>query len=94
LTAGSLLARIAGKRILGVNSSRHQAVLESVEPLMATARSSDGIVEAMELRPETARRMPLMLSVQFHPERLTEHYAEHRAIFLRFVQACMRKFKT
>jgi putative glutamine amidotransferase len=94
LTAGSLLARIAGKRILGVSSSHHQAVLEPAEPLMATARSSDGIVEAMELRPEAVRRAPFMLSVQFHPERLTEHYAEHRAIFLRFVQACMRKFKT
>jgi putative glutamine amidotransferase len=94
LTAGSLLARIAGKRILGVNSSHHQAVLEPAEPLMATARSSDGIVEAMELRPEAGRRMPFMLGVQFHPERLTERYAEHRTIFLRFVLACVRKFKT
>jgi putative glutamine amidotransferase len=94
LTAGSLLARIAGKRILGVNSSHHQAVLEPAEPLLATARSSDGIVEAMELRPEAARRMPFVLSVQFHPERLTGRYAGHRAIFLSFVQACMRKFKT
>ena len=96
LTAGSLLARIAGKRVLRlrVNSSHHQAVLKPAEPLMATARSADGIVEAMELKPEAARRMPFMLSVQFHPERLTEHYAEHRAIFLRFVQACARKFKT
>jgi putative glutamine amidotransferase len=94
LTAGSLVARIAGKRILGVNSSHHQAVLEPAEPLMATARSTDGIVEAMELKPGMARRMPFMLSVQFHPERLTERYAEHWAIFLSFVQACVRKFKT
>jgi len=96
LTAGSLLARIAGKRVLRlrVNSSHHQAVLEPAEPLMATARSADGIIEAMELKPEAAQRMPFVLSVRFHPERLTERYAEHRAIFLRFVQACVRKFKT
>ena len=94
LTAGSMLARIARKRVLGVNSSHHQAVLKPAEPLMATARSADGIVEAMELRPEAARRMPFMLSVQFHPERLAERYAEHRAIFSRFVKACVRKFKT
>jgi putative glutamine amidotransferase len=94
LTAGSLLARITGKRILGVNSSHHQAVLEPAEPLAAVARTRDGIVEAMEWKPAVARRMPFLLSVQFHPERLTERHAEHRAIFSRFVVACIRKRKT
>jgi putative glutamine amidotransferase len=93
LTAGSLLAKITGKWILGVNSSHHQAVLEPAEPLMAVARTRDGIVEAMEWKPEAARRMPFLLSVQFHPERLTERHAEHRAIFSRFVEACKWKFK-
>lgn len=88
LTRGSLLAKITGKQVLGVNSSHHQAVLDPAEPLMAVARSSDGIVEAMELKPDAARRMPFLLSVQFHPERLTEKHAEHRAIFRRFIQAC------
>jgi putative glutamine amidotransferase len=91
LTAGSLLSKIIGKRVLGVNSSHHQAVLQPAEPLVATARSSDGIVEAMELRPDAARRMPYLLSVQFHPERLTEKHAGHRAIFRSFTQACNRK---
>jgi putative glutamine amidotransferase len=94
LTSGSLLAKITGKRILGVNSSHHQAVLEPVEPLMAVARTRDGIVEAMELNPDAGRRMPFLLSVQFHPERLTERHAEHRAIFSRFVAACGRKPET
>ncbi|HEY5233467.1 MAG TPA: gamma-glutamyl-gamma-aminobutyrate hydrolase family protein, partial [Verrucomicrobiae bacterium] len=90
LTAGSLLAKIVGGKSLGVNSSHHQAVLEPAEPLAAVARSSDGIVEAMELRPGAARRMPFFLSVQFHPERLVEKFAGHRAIFSRFVNACVR----
>ena len=90
LTAGSLLAKITGKRVLGVNSSHHQAVLQPAEPLVATARSSDGIVEAMELNPE-AGQLPYLLSVQFHPERLTEKHPEHRAIFRSFIQACNRK---
>jgi putative glutamine amidotransferase len=94
LTSGSLLSKIVRKRILGVNSSHHQGVVETAGPLMAVARTHDGIVEAMELRPETARRMPFLLSVQFHPERLTERHAEHRAIFRRFVEACRRKSKT
>lgn len=94
LTAGSLLAKIIGKPMLGVNSSHHQAVLEPAAPLMACARTRDGIVEAMELRPEAAGRLPFLLSVQFHPERLTEKHAGHRAIFRRFVQACRRKLKS
>ena len=91
LTSGSLLAKMVGKRILGVNSSHHQAVLKPAEPLMAVARTRDGIVEAMELKPDLARAMPFLLSVQFHPERLSERYAEHRAIFRRFVEACRRR---
>ena len=94
LTSGSLLARIVRKRILGVNSSHHQAVLQPAKPLAAVARARDGIVEAMELKSDASRRMPFMLSVQFHPERLTERYAEHRAIFSRFVRACMPSAKT
>ncbi len=93
LTAGSLLARITGKRKLGVNSSHHQAVLDPAEPLTAVARTRDGIVEAMEWKPEAARRMPFLMSVQFHPERLARKHAEHRAIFSRFVEACKGKCK-
>jgi putative glutamine amidotransferase len=94
LTAGSLLARITGRRKLGVNSSHHQAVLEPSEMLTAVAKADDGIVEAMEWKPEAARRMPFLLSVQFHPERLAERHAEHRAIFSVFVEACKLKSKT
>jgi len=94
LTSGSLLARIVRKRILGVNSSHHQAVLQPAEPLAAVARAQDGIVEAMELKSDASPRMPFLLSVQFHPERLTERHAEHRAIFSRFVRACVPRAKT
>src|ERR1700690_1125171 len=94
LTSGSLLASIVRKRILGVNSSHHQAVLQPAEPLMAVARARDGIVEAMELKSDASQRMRFLLSVQFHPERLTERHAGHRAIFSRFVRACSEKVKS
>lgn len=94
LTAGSLLAKITGTRTLGVNSSHHQAVLRPAEPLVAVARSRDGIVEAMELNSEAARALPFLLSVQFHPERLAEKHAEHRAIFSQFVKVCQQRRKT
>ena len=88
LTASSLLAKICGSRTLGVNSTHHQAVLEPARPFVATARSADGIVEAMELKPAWAARMPYLLSVQFHPERLVQLHVRYRKIFRTFVAAC------
>jgi putative glutamine amidotransferase len=91
LTAGSLLSKITGKRVLGVNSSHHQGLLEPAEPFTAVARAEDGIVEAMELKPEMSNGspcLPFFLGVQFHPERLVKKHAEHQAIFSRFVKAC------
>jgi putative glutamine amidotransferase len=91
LTAGSLLSRIVGKRTLGVNTSHHQGVTEPAEPFTAVARTEDGIVEAMELKSNGKPRLPFFLGVQFHPERLAERHAEHRAIFRGFVLACSKK---
>jgi putative glutamine amidotransferase len=91
LTRGSLLSKITGRQALGVNSTHHQAVSKIAEPLAAVAVSSDGIVEALELKPELSRRLPFLLGVQFHPERLAEKFAEHRAIFRRFIEACRKK---
>jgi putative glutamine amidotransferase len=97
LTAGSLLSKITGRKTLGVNSSHHQGVLEPAEPFAAVARTKDGIVEAMELKPETLNgsngspQLPFFLGVQFHPERLANKHAEHRAIFSQFVKACAGK---
>jgi putative glutamine amidotransferase len=88
LTAGSLVSKICKTAVLGVNSSHHQAVQKVAEPFVATAVSADGLVEAMELKPAFTRKMPFLLSVQFHPERLTGEHKEHRAIFRSFVAAC------
>jgi putative glutamine amidotransferase len=87
LTPGSLLAKITGGQKLGVNSTHHQAVARPAEPLQVTGASGDGIIEGLELRPEAAHWLPFLLSVQFHPERLADRYAEHRAIFGAFAQA-------
>jgi putative glutamine amidotransferase len=91
LTGGSLLSKITNRQTLGVNSTHHQAVGKIAGPLAAVAVSSDGIVEALELKPELSRRLPFLLGVQFHPERLAEKFAEHRAIFRRFVEMCKKK---
>lgn len=91
LTPGCLLSKITGKRKLGVNSTHHQAVDRPAEILAVTGRSSDGVVESMQLQPEAARLLPFMLSVQFHPERLASRHPEHHAIFVAFAKACAPK---
>ena len=88
LTRGSLVSKIVGQTKLGVNSSHHQAVGELAGPFQATARSSDGVIEALELAPGASRLLPFFLAVQFHPERLSARYPEHLALFKRFVRAC------
>jgi len=87
LTPGSLLAKITGREKLGVNSTHHQAVGRPAGPLQVTAASDDGVIEGLELRPEAAHWLPFLLSVQFHPERLVDRYAEHQAIFGAFARA-------
>lgn len=88
LTGDSLLAKITGKRTLGVNSTHHQAVERPAEPLQVTGCGPDGVVESMQLKREVAHLLPFLLSVQFHPERLADRYPEHRAIFKAFARAC------
>lgn len=88
LTADSLLAKIAGTQLLGVNSTHHQAVGQVAAPLQATAMSPDGIIEGLELKPSSRGLVPFLVSVQFHPERLATRHKEHRRIFREFVRAC------
>ena len=88
---GSLMAGIAGKEQLGVNSSHHQAVARIARPLRATAVSRDGIIESMELAPEAEGLLPFLLSVQFHPERLFARHGEHLELFRVFLRACRPK---
>ena len=61
---GSLLRRLYGPRF-SVNSNHHQAVGRVGRGLWVTARSPDGVVEALE-----HQELPLVC-VQFHPERMT-----------------------
>ncbi len=87
LTSDSLLAKLTGKRRLGVNSTHHQSVGRVAKDLRVTGRSDDGVVEALELKPGAKRKLPFLVSVQFHPERLAKKHSEHREIFRQFVKA-------
>ena len=86
LTPDSILTKITGRRILGVNSSHHQAVADVAGPLRVTATSPDGIIEALELT--ESKWLPYMLAVQFHPERLFQRHRAHLELFKDFTRAC------
>jgi putative glutamine amidotransferase len=88
LTPGSVLAKITGRKTLRVNSTHHQAVGKLAPLLQTGASSADGIIESTELKPDTAALLPFFLTVQFHPERLADRFAEHRSIFRSFASAC------
>jgi putative glutamine amidotransferase len=89
LTPGSLLAKVIGKRTLGVNSTHHQAVARVALPLQAVAISPDGVIEGLELKPATADWLPFLLSVQFHPERLASRHPGHRDLLRAFIRAAI-----
>ena len=59
----SLLAEIMGTTVLPVNSFHHQAVKDAAPGFRVCARSSDGIIEAIE-----STEYKSMLGVQWHPE--------------------------
>jgi putative glutamine amidotransferase len=85
----SLLARVTGRQTLAVNSTHHQAIGTVAASLRVVAQSSDSVVEAVELRePE---RLPFLLSVQFHPERLIDSDPLFLQLFSCFVAACDRR---
>ena len=88
LTPGSNLAKITGSDQLGVNSSHHQAIDRLAGPLQVTARSSDGIIEAVELKAGEAGALPYLIAVQYHPERLFDRHTQCLQLFRSFAHAC------
>ena len=63
ITPGSRLHAVEEAEELWVNSHHHQAVKTAPEGFVVTARSSDGVIEAME---HPGKRF--YMSVQWHPE--------------------------
>lgn len=82
LLEGSLLASLAGSESAFVNSHHHQAIECIGRELVATAWTTDGLVEALEdPRPDR-----FALAVQWHPEIAWERDDFSRSIFERFVK--------
>lgn len=82
------LARLTGESMLPVNSTHHQAVDRVAASLRVVARSSDGIIEALEWADPKVCPVPFLVAVQYHPERLWDRYPQHHQLFLGFIEAC------
>jgi putative glutamine amidotransferase len=79
---GTRAWQILGQSEVGVNSFHHQAVKRVAEGFVITARSSDGIIEAME---HPGKRFAV--AVQWHPEEMSSSRQDMLNLFVTFVQA-------
>lgn len=89
IKSGSLLDSLVGFQKIKVNSYHHQAIRELSPKLISVASSTDGIVEAVELR----TRGQFLLGVQWHPEIGWEADDLSQKIFRRFVDAAKDSVK-
>lgn len=83
----SWVAGIMECDILKVNSYHHQSIKDLASGLIVSARSSDGIIEAIESRNFSER---WIVGVQWHAEAMRDQGAEHSSLFEAHVSAAER----
>ena len=85
ITPDTRLAHMVGAISLPVNSLHHQSVKDVASGLVVSARSPDGIVEAVE-----APQHPFTIGLQWHPEELAGSDARAQRLFDAFVETSRR----
>jgi len=86
LLEGSLVATLAEADAAVVNSHHHQAIETLGDDLVATAWTSDGVVEALE----DPRANRFVSAVQWHPELGWKQDKLSQALFAHFVSEAIR----
>lgn len=80
VTPQSRLHKLLGTTNICTNSHHHQAVKTPGKGFTATARTADGVIEAIE------HENGVWLGVQWHPERMTGSVPEMNALFRDLVE--------
>jgi putative glutamine amidotransferase len=83
----SHLAEITRCQNTKVNSYHHQGIKEVADGLVVTARSSDGVIEAVEYHNLSEQ---WLLGIQWHAEMMREVGTEHNSLFEAHVCAAER----
>ena len=79
---GTRLAQIVGAGKMEVNTAHQEAVVSVPDDMTISARSPDGVIEAIELPAQK-----FALGVQWHPEFFLEAGNKHRKVFEALVSA-------
>ncbi|MGI9049325.1 MAG: gamma-glutamyl-gamma-aminobutyrate hydrolase family protein [Rubrobacteraceae bacterium] len=83
----SWVGEIMERDAVNVNSYHHQGIKDLAGSLMVSARSSDGVIEAVESRDFSER---WLMGVQWHAEAMRDAGSEHRNLFEAHVSAAER----
>lgn len=78
----SLLHKLFGSELM-VNSFHNMALKEVAPCFKVTARSTEGVIEAIE-----SQTHKFVVGVQWHPEALTKHYPHFIELFKAHIDAC------
>jgi putative glutamine amidotransferase len=84
---GSYIAEVMGREVVKVNSYHHQGIRVLAEGLVATGRSSDGVIEAVEAGDLSER---WLLGVQWHAEAMRGAGPQQESLFEAHVSAAER----
>lgn len=85
----SIIYNNIGLNEFEVNSNHHQAINKLSDQLIATAYTSDNIIEAFEYKDKSK---PFLLAVQWHPERMDLDSIMSKSIFKTFIKEVKKKF--
>lgn len=83
---GTRLVDILGKTECMTNSRHHQAVKNLPDGFVASAYTSDGVIEAIE-----RTSAPFCIGVQWHPENLVDHDPVMQRLFEAFIVAAKQQ---
>ena len=81
---GTQLAEMLGAGDVGTNSFHHQALKRVADGLVVTARSKDGIIEAVEMPSNK-----FFVGVQWHPEEMAATHDNMMRLFTKFVASTL-----